>query len=143
VIGTSPAGPMPDFVNVVGQLDKSQPEDWQRLCKLLAASHFLILPTQAEAFGHVFCEANAFGVPCITTNVGGIPTVVKDGINGQKFPIDTEIAEYVEYISLMMRNYDQYKKLAISSFLEYQNRLNWQTAAKDIYLTLGKLIGNK
>jgi len=49
-----------------------------------AASDTLILPSKdmSEGFGLTLLEANATGKPVIASNVGGIPSVVKNGYNG-------------------------------------------------------------
>jgi len=49
---------------------------------LLAISDVLLLPSELESFGLVALEAMACEVPVIATNVGGIPEVVRDGIDG-------------------------------------------------------------
>ncbi|MEW5859402.1 MAG: glycosyltransferase, partial [Cyanobacteriota bacterium] len=87
-------------------------------------------PSQAEAYGNVFCEANSYGVPCISTKVGGIPTVIKDDVNGKLFSITSNIQEYCTYIYDLFSDYGAYKKLALSSFNEYQTRLNWSVTAQ-------------
>ncbi len=50
--------------------------DPQMLPGLYAESDAFILPSQAEAFGNVFAEAMACGLPVIGTNIGGIPDLV-------------------------------------------------------------------
>ncbi len=40
------------------------------------------MPSLIEAFGIVFLEAMAAGIPVIGSNTGGIPELVKDGENG-------------------------------------------------------------
>lgn len=44
----------------------------------------VVLPstTAAESFGMVLAEANACGRPVIGSRVGGIPSIVQDGVNG-------------------------------------------------------------
>jgi len=142
IIGCKPIlnKPLPNFVKTLGFISKKTEKGKSEINSLLAKSHFLIVPSRAEAFGVVFCEANSFGVPCLSTNVGGIPTVIKDGLNGKTFSKDANIDEYCKYISNLFLNYSHYKKLALSSFNEYQNRLNWSVAGEAVKKLLEDLI---
>lgn len=52
----------------------------------LAASYkdcdIFVAPSRYESFGQIYIEAMASGKPVIGTDVGGIPEVVEDGVNG-------------------------------------------------------------
>jgi glycosyltransferase involved in cell wall biosynthesis len=98
------------------------------------------MPSKAESFGHVFCEASSFGVPSLATNVGGIPTAVRNDVNGRTFSKDAGFEEYCAYISNLFSNYSQYKNLALSSFNEYEVRLNWSVAGRTVKKLLSELI---
>jgi len=52
------------------------------MSELLAVSDILLLPSELESFGLVALEAMACEVPVIATRVGGIPEVVRDGVDG-------------------------------------------------------------
>jgi glycosyltransferase involved in cell wall biosynthesis len=134
VVGCQPIaeGTLPSFVKPLGFISKSTSSGKDRINQLIAESHFLILPSKAECYGVVFCEANSFGVPCISRRVGGIPTIVKDDMNGKLFDLDSDLNEYCEYIFNVFTNYTQYEKLALSAFNEYQTRLNWQVASQKV-----------
>ncbi len=132
--------PLPDYVNYFGYLNKSRKEERDKLNHLMASSHFLILPSKADCSPHVLCEANAFALPCLTTNVGGIATIVKAGLNGQIFPVEASISDYCDYIITSMEHYEYYQNLAFSSFQEYQARLNWTVACQQVQALLQDLI---
>ncbi|GAB4366813.1 MAG: hypothetical protein Kow00121_04510 [Elainellaceae cyanobacterium] len=134
VVGCQPVldGPLPDFVKPLGFISKATEQGKAKIYQLITESHFLILPSRADCTPIVFCEANSFGVPCLTTNVGGIPTIIRDDVNGKRFDLDVNIDEYCSYIFNLFEQYSDYKQLAISSFKEYETRLNWTVAGKTI-----------
>jgi len=54
----------------------------ENIPELLASFDIFVLPSRMEGFGRVNLEAMAMGKPVISTNVGGIPEVVQDGVTG-------------------------------------------------------------
>jgi glycosyltransferase involved in cell wall biosynthesis len=132
IAGTQPITnePLPSFVKTIGLIDKYTDEGINKMNQLFCESHFLIMPSRADCSPIVLAEANSFGLPCLTTNVGGIPTIIKEGLNGRTFSLKANILEYCTYITSLMGNYSEYKRLARSSFHEYQSRLNWAVAGK-------------
>ena len=129
-----PAGraPLPACVEVVGYLRKSRPDERRRLEALYRESHFFVVPTRAEAFGVVFCEASSFALPSLGTAVGGVPTAVRDGINGQLFALSASGADYAAWIAACWQEPARYRALAASAFAEYQQRLCWPRAAEAV-----------
>ena len=55
--------------------------DSERLYELYKRSSLFILPSYREGFPTVITEAMNFGLPIITTPVGGIPDHLQDGVN--------------------------------------------------------------
>lgn len=139
IVGCEPAMPMPDFVIPHGFISKNTDEGRARLDALFSASHFLILPTRAECFGIVFAEASSFGLPSLASNVGGIPSAIREGKNGHMFALDTDPDEYCDCIASLMTAPEAYRALALSSFAEYTDRLNWTTVGKQLAAILRNL----
>ena len=122
--------PLPGFVRVLGFLSQSDGRGRETMRRAYAQSHFLVLPTRADCTPLVIAEANAHGVPCLTSDVGGMATLVRDGANGWKFAADATAEEYCERIIDTMRDPERYHRLTVSSYEEYATRLNWATAAR-------------
>jgi glycosyltransferase involved in cell wall biosynthesis len=134
IVGCAPIvdGPLPDYVKPLGFISKSTQEGFHRLHELFEQSHFLIVPSRAECYGIVFCEANSYGLPSLGTRTGGISTLIRDNVNGHTFALDASTDEYCSFITEFFGNRNSYTDLALSSFNEYQTRLNWSVATQTV-----------
>lgn len=121
---------LPNFVKVYGFIDRSSPAGQKIVDALFSEAHFLILPSRIDFTPAVLREASSFGLPCLSTNIGGIPTLVRDGCNGKIFAAEASIAEYCNYIIDLFSNYSKYVDLSFASFQEYQARLTWNAAGE-------------
>jgi glycosyltransferase involved in cell wall biosynthesis len=122
----------PSFVRLHGYLRKSVPDELAALLQLYREAHFFLLPTRWEPFGHVFTEAAAFGVPSIATQVGGVPTAVRDGVSGRLLPLSAEAEDYAALIADLLEDPDRYRKLAATSFAEYETRFAWPVVVAEL-----------
>lgn len=130
VCGCSPpTGVSHPSMRVLPFLNKSKPEEARQLRQLLLTSTFLLVPSQAEAWGLVFSEASACGLPSVTRATGGIPSVVRNGINGLCLPADASAEEFSRQIVREFKNVERYRSLQASSRHEYETRLNWDVWA--------------
>lgn len=116
----------PDM-KIIPYLDKNDPLQYEKLAQLYQEVDFLLLPTRNECFGIVFCEANAFGLPAITTCTGGVPEVVRNGENGFVLPLHARGDAYALLIASLYRDEAQYAQLVLSSRAAYDERLNWDS----------------
>lgn len=121
-----------DCVTYCGFIDKTTHEGQLEFINIIKNHHFLVLPTKADCSPVVFSEANSLGIPCISTNVGGISSVIHNNVNGKLFDLNDSTFEYENYILNLFENYSSYQELAKSSFNEYRNRLNWKVTGKKI-----------
>lgn len=112
-------------------LDKGKEEEYELMRNLFSRSHFLIVPTLFDCYGIVFCEAAAFGLPSLASDVGGVAQILRSEQNGFLFSPHAEATEYADKIMEVIREgtYSSYSKAAITAFKE---RLNWDTWAKRI-----------
>ncbi|MBF5044340.1 MULTISPECIES: glycosyltransferase family 4 protein [Myxococcaceae] len=134
-----PAGtPVPDFVRLVPFLDKRVPADAARLDALLREAHFLLLPTRADATPVAFCEANAYGLPVVTTRTGGIPSVIEDGVNGRMLPLEAGAEDYAEVLARDWEDREAYARFSHRSRQRFEQRLNWSAWAESLHGALAQ-----
>jgi glycosyltransferase involved in cell wall biosynthesis len=132
IVGCHPPINVPAFVNVQGFVAKDTKDGQTVFDRVLRESHFLLLPSRADCVPVVIPEANSFGIPVVTSNVGGIPTVVRTGVNGAMFPLENFVEQACHFIRNSMENSSMYSQLAVNSFGQYENRLNWKVAGKRV-----------
>lgn len=127
--------------NVVhhGFLSKKNTNQLSLLKSLFLQSHFLILPTRADCTPVVFSEANAFGLPCLSSDVGGIPDIIEDDKNGKLFNLTTFEKDCVNYILDIRRQKTKYNNLCLSAYSKYITELNWKSTGQKISDRIKKL----
>jgi glycosyltransferase involved in cell wall biosynthesis len=130
VVGAEPPAGcnLPPWVRAVAKIDKRNEDGEHRLGELLSQSHVHALFSTAECFGLAFCEANAWGVPNLASDVGGIPSAVVNGRGGWRLDNREDIRRAAEIIEGLMRDEDAYRAAAWLARDEYEQRLNWRVA---------------
>jgi glycosyltransferase involved in cell wall biosynthesis len=124
------------FVNDLGFLNKDEPLENQKFIHTLEQTHFLLHPTSFDCFGLVLAEANAHGVPALTTDIMGPRSVVRDGMNGYKFANSDFVDSAVKTIDELMQDPKKYLSLAKRAYSEYQTRLNWSVSITKLFYLL-------
>ena len=90
----------------VGRIPQSELPYYYGACDIF------VIPSIIEAFGLVTVEAMACGRPVIGSNVGGIPDIIKDGLNGFLVkPRDPE--DLAKKIVFLLKNPDLMKNMGI------------------------------
>lgn len=78
--------------------------------ELYAISDLKLLLSEKESFGLVLLEAMACGVPCIGTDIGGIPEVISHGENGFIAPLH-DVEAVACYALKILTNDDLHKQM--------------------------------
>lgn len=144
VVGcTPPAGIQHEKLKVIPFLNKNKAADFERLKSLWIQSTFLILPTRIDAFGIVFCEAAAYGLPSIGTNTGGVAGALHDGKNGVLMPFAADGKAYALRIASLFKNDTAYQELVMKARDEFEKELNWDSWAIAIKKALSEQLKNK
>ena len=128
---------LPPFVRNHGPLRKSDPTERRRLEGLLAEAHLLFVPSRAENYGIAFSEAAAYGVPSLASDVGGIPTVVRDDVSGFALPAGSSPELYASVIRDCAQDTGRYRELAHSSRHFYERNLSWDLFGERLMAIVG------
>ncbi|MBY8978064.1 glycosyltransferase family 4 protein [Rhodobacteraceae bacterium NNCM2] len=142
IIGCDP-GIQEEGLTIIPFLDKNDPEQAARLSEIYLESDLLIVPTRAECYGIVFCEAAAHGVPSITTATGGTVDVVRQGIGGYGLNHAEKGEGYAEVIRDLYNDKDRLESLRQTSRDEYENRLNWDIWGKRTRALIEERLGTR
>lgn len=118
-------GPRPGFARFHGLLRKSDAAHKREIERMLSDAHFLFMPSLAENYGIVFCEAAAYGVPSVATDVGGIPTVVRHGVTGLTLPSAAPPGEFGAAMLEIFGDRRRYCTMALAARRDFGDRLNW------------------
>ena len=133
VVGCTPP-PGFDDADLVreGFLNKNVPADMAKLVEHLRTADFLILPTRFEAYGIVFCEAAAYGLPVLATRTGGIPTVVQDGRTGFLFDAEEGGGAYAKRVMEMIKEPQRWHDMRLAARARYEGILNWEAFVQNL-----------
>src|SRR5947208_5980197 len=90
-----------DSLGIGGQVRFLGSVDQPALASYLSLAAVCVVPSYSESFGLVALEAAACGTPVVAARVGGLPTIVKDGLTGFTL-VSHEPAQYAERIGRLL-----------------------------------------
>lgn len=137
-----------EHIHVFPFLNKNIKEERDKFHEILLNSHFLLFPTRADTFGIVNCEANANGIPVIASDCGGVPHVIREGVNGHVLPLSATGADYAEVIARYLDpkgglNREVYEPLMLTARKEYDTRLNWEAWGRSMHSLMQEMVAGE
>ena len=102
--------------------------------ELLNKSKLLIHTSKFETFGLVAAEANAMGVPVLTTNKGSLLEIIEDNLNGycSDSLIDARVNKFVQDMLNDNKKFDEIMLKCIEKSKKY-NWINTATEIENLY----------
>lgn len=87
----------------------------EKSISLTSRSYILLMASSHEGFPMTIAESLTVGTPVISTNVGDIRSVLKDGINGYLLPANFTSEEFNERITSILSDYERFSENAVKS----------------------------
>lgn len=100
-----------------------------RVKQLLENGDIFIHPSGLDAFPRGLKEASLMEKPIITSNVGGIPEIIKDNKTGYLCDIDNDV-QWIEKIRFLMDNKDVAKEFGKNARNYVAENFNWKKIAE-------------
>jgi glycosyltransferase involved in cell wall biosynthesis len=117
-------------------LNMSKPADLAQLQELFQTADFFILPSRAECAAIAFADANSFGLPVITTDVGGISSFVVQGETGLMLPVSATGDDFAAAIAQLFHDPVAYAHLREAARQRYETVLNWDEWTRQLQAAL-------
>ena len=122
-----------EVINFMGRIDK------EKIPSIMAGASLFVLSSRKEAFGIVILEAMASQKPIVATSVGGVPDIIKSGMNGILVaPDDPE--QLAEGILTLLNNKSFADTLAKKAFEDVVNKYMWSKVVSEYINEYNKLI---
>jgi glycosyltransferase involved in cell wall biosynthesis len=108
----------------------------EELLNLYNSSDIFVLPSvvdsqgNTEGLGVVLLEAMACKIPVIASNIGGIPDIVHDKVNGILVP-QKDVLELSNAINELIKHEEYRKSLALNGYEMVKGHFSWEQIAKD------------
>jgi glycosyltransferase involved in cell wall biosynthesis len=145
IVGCTPpdSAGLPPFVEIIPFINKATEEGRRHFDAICRRSHFMIMPSRADCTPVAIVEANYFGLPCLATAIGGIPSLVNDGINGRLFDLRARGMAYADYVLGLMRDPVRYRSFAVGSAAFADRHFTWEVSGAKVAGILREVIASK
>ncbi len=141
-VGTAPTGiALPAFARASGYLDPATDAGRTALAALYADAHALLLPTRADCTPIVVAEACAYGLPSVTSDVGGLPSMVS-AESGALVASGAPASAYADALLALVADGDAYRQRARAARRRYETDFNWDTAARAVLDRLDRALSS-
>jgi glycosyltransferase involved in cell wall biosynthesis len=132
IVGCHPPSPVPPFVRSLGFLAKADPAQAAIIERVFQEASFFLMPSRADCSPLVFCEAAAYGLPVITTNVGGIPEIFGGRDWGKMLPPSAPPEEFARLIRAAHADSIGYERMAWAARRDFAARLTWDAFCREL-----------
>jgi phosphatidyl-myo-inositol dimannoside synthase len=120
-----------DKVNFTGKITQAQLEDFYGNCDIFALPAITDSKGDTEGLGVVLLEAMAYRKPVIGSELGGIPDIIKNGLNGLLVP-EKDSAKLAEAILQILQKPEMAKRFGEAGLQFVNANFSWDKIINDI-----------
>ena len=113
-------------------------ENYNTLKSKIQKSKIFVLPSVSEGMPNSLMEAMALEMPCLASNVGGVPELIEHNVDGLIFEPKNP-KEIADLIRLLLEDEHLQKKLGINARKKMKNKFNWNQIIKKFEILNEKL----
>ncbi len=124
-------------LGIDGQTDLPGRISWNRVPHFLAAADVFVLPSRRDRAGNidglptVLLEAMSCGLPVVASDLGGIPLVIEDEINGYLVP-PGDIDALGQHLNTLLNNKQERERLGQAARALVVESFNWNNIARQL-----------
>lgn len=107
--------------------------------RLYLTSDIYCLPSKNEGMPMSVLEAMSYGLPVITTPVGGIPQVISDGIDGLIMPVG-DVKQLVSELSMLIESYELRNRMGRAARDKIEVKFNISDIVMKLANTYGQVL---
>ena len=128
IVGNNKKNTNTECIKYYGYIDRNKVKI---LDGLYRNADLFILPSRYDSFPKVLIEAGAYKLPCISTNICGIPEIVEHGRSG--YLVEPEDYKKIAlYANEILNDTKLSKKMGNQGFKNYKDKFNWDKHVKTI-----------
>jgi glycosyltransferase involved in cell wall biosynthesis len=105
-----------------------------------ASADLFCLPSFAEGLPVVLMEAMAMGIPCVATQIAGIPELIRDGVDGLLVP-PSDLEALVETLGKLMDDAALRQRLGKSGLARVAAQFDLQHSVERLAKTFAERVG--
>ena len=128
-------------LNLKGSIQFAGQVPQESIPRLMHQADVFALSSLSESFGIVNLEAMAAGLPIVATNVGGIPDIVEEGVNGYLVNAKNP-DELADRILVLLQN-DEMREEMSANNREKAELYMWDKVAGTVERIYFECLGNK
>lgn len=134
ILGCTPSVQEPG-VSVVGKVPLEQVAGFYNRASVFC------MPTKREPFGVVFIEAMLSYLPVVTSNIGAIPELIQDGVNGYKLKSDPVL--YANRLIELLNDPEKCRNFGHTAFEIADKKYRWDNVGQLIAKAINSALAEK